>query len=44
MEVVTTIIATILTFYGLVKLMNAIAETERKRKAASEAAWINDWR
>ena len=42
MEIITTAIATILTFYGLIKLMNAIAETERKRKAASEAAWINE--
>ena len=42
MEVVTTMLATILTFYGLIRLANAIAIAEEKRKAASEAAWINE--
>lgn len=44
MEIITTAIATILLFYGIAKLASAIANFEEKRKAASEAAWINEWR
>ena len=39
MEIVSTIILTVLCFYGLARLAAAIAKAEDERKARSDAAW-----
>lgn len=39
MEAVSTIILTLLVFYGLAALAKAVEREREKKKAASEAAW-----